>query len=57
MDFYDTERIFREIEEDIIRKLVNQFRKARPDGDLEGYEWKDWRKQGRREKSGKKQRR
>ena len=44
MDFYDTERIFREIEEDIIRKLVNQFRKARPDGDLEGYEWKDWRK-------------
>ena len=41
MNPYDIERIFREIEEDIIKKLINQFRKDKAkDG---AAEFKDWR--------------
>ena len=41
MNPYDIERIFREIEEDIIKKVIDQFRKDKAKGGAA--EFKDWR--------------
>lgn len=43
MNPYDIERIFAEIEEHIINKMINNFRKVRAKGTKGKYEWQSWR--------------
>ena len=42
MNPYDIEQAFANIERDIIRQMIDRFRKDRPEGDVGNYEWKDW---------------
>lgn len=43
MNPYDIERIFSEIEENIIRKMIDAFRKTKAKGEKGKYAWKEWR--------------